>query len=518
MPEQTINPILSSGIVLQGKYRIEGHIASGGFGNTYVATHLTLDTRVAVKEFFMRGVNDRDEDGLTVNISNSAMRSLFDEQRRKFKKEARRIFQLDNPHIVKVLDLFEENSTSYYVMDFVNGESLSTIQKQQGHPFSEKEVDNILNQMLRALDTIHSRYIWHMDIKPGNILMDRYGKCVLIDFGSSKQTASSEGMTTSIALSYTPGYAPPEQINGSKERWGPWTDFYALGGTVYNLLTGERPPNSDVIQDLEEDAFAFPDHVSEKCRKLIIEMMNPSTKKRPQSVDEIRSLLDEDLSDDVEPVIMDEQKISLYSPMDEEKTLPAESIQQQVNLTLENDESSPDTEPVSSPDPILDSEPEYTTESETNQNIVPVVKPKKHKAFKVFLTAIVVAAIVIGAYWGGSHLFDFSEKKTKDNKKTAVADSMAKVSADSIAQVKMDSIAKVKKDSIAKAKADSIAKAKKAAKKVTPAPQPKPTKVQPKETQPVSTPKPKTDQIPASRPKPTPSPQPKQQYSFDDVL
>jgi len=282
---------LPIGTVLQGKYRIERHIASGGFGNTYVATHLNLDAKVAVKEFFMKGVNHREDDSTTVSVSNPASRPVFDEQKRKFQKEARRLSVLNNPHIVKVSDLFEENNTSYYVMDFIEGESLSAIQKHQGYPFYEKQSLNILSQMLDALESIHVHSIWHMDIKPGNILMDSAGHCTLIDFGSSKQTASSEGTTTSTALSYTPGYAPQEQINGFKDSWGPWTDFYALGATMYNLLTGSRPPQSNEILDSPEDAFTFPETVSDKSRQLVIWMMALSTKKRPQSVDEIRNFL-----------------------------------------------------------------------------------------------------------------------------------------------------------------------------------------------------------------------------------
>ncbi len=284
--------MLPIGTVLEGRYRIEGHIASGGFGKTYVATDLRLGGRVAVKEFFMHGINQRDGDATTVSVSNPASRQMFDEQRRKFQKEARRLSKINNPYIVKVSDLFDANNTSYYVMDYIDGNSLSGIQKNQGHPFSEQQVLDILPQMLDALECIHSQSIWHMDIKPGNILMDSHGHCTLVDFGSSKQTSISEGMTTSTALSYTPGYAPPEQMNGSKDNWGPWTDFYALGATLYNLLTGNRPPSSDVITDLEGDAFSFPATTSEETRQLIVWMITLSTKKRPQNASEIRGRME----------------------------------------------------------------------------------------------------------------------------------------------------------------------------------------------------------------------------------
>ena len=118
--------MLPVGATLQnGKYRIERFISSGGFGNTYLAYHAAFEEMVAIKEFFMKGDTHRDTQGSKVVVSNVTKTGMFDDQRRKFKKEAQRIRDLNNPHIVRVLDLFDENDTSYYVMDFIDGESLS---------------------------------------------------------------------------------------------------------------------------------------------------------------------------------------------------------------------------------------------------------------------------------------------------------------------------------------------------------------------------------------------------------
>ena len=326
---------LPIGTVLQGKYRIDGHIASGGFGNTYVATHLDLDDKMAVKEFFMKGVNHREGDGISVSVSNPDSRFMYEAQKSKFKKEAQRIRKLKDPHIVKVSDFFEENNTCYYVMDFIDGESLGARQKSQGHPFSEDEVLDILNQMLSALQTIHAQNIWHMDIKPGNILMDSTGHCTLIDFGASKQTAASDGMTTSSALSYTPGYAPFEQLNGSKDDWGPWTDFYALGATMYNLLTGNNPP-----LDSDENSFVFPDTVSKNTKGLVLWMMKLIWKDRPQSVEEIRAYLAKD----------DEEVNTPLEPQDDNKTKPLNSDKTRpLNGTPEDDSTKSGAETVYGP-------------------------------------------------------------------------------------------------------------------------------------------------------------------------
>ena len=140
--------MLRIGTILRGTYKIEKHLSSGGFGNTYIATHIEFEECFAIKEFFMKGVTQRDRNQMTVSVSNSENQSSFQEQKEKFKKEARRIRKLDNPHIIKVHDLFEENGTAYYVMDFVDGENLAERLKRTGRPLTEEEVNKLLPQIL----------------------------------------------------------------------------------------------------------------------------------------------------------------------------------------------------------------------------------------------------------------------------------------------------------------------------------------------------------------------------------
>lgn len=279
---------LQANTTLQGgKYKIERVLGQGGFGNTYVGYNTEFEETVAIKEFFMKGVTERDETTCAVSVSNADNVGQFEEQREKFKKEARRLRKLKNEHIVKVHDLFEENGTAYYVMDYIDGESLAERMKRTAQPFSEAEVREILVQILEALKEVHQNEIWHLDLKPGNIMIDKGGNAYLIDFGASKQIRANGSMTTSTALCYTPGYAPNEQIGQMYDRFGPWTDIYALGATIYNLLTNKKPPMAIDIEEDEEDAFEFPANISEDMRKLVVWMMQPKRKARPQCVGDI---------------------------------------------------------------------------------------------------------------------------------------------------------------------------------------------------------------------------------------
>lgn len=294
MNEQDYNnsiSLLNNGMTLQmGKYRIEKALASGGFGNTYEITNTTFDDRFALKEFFMKEIALRDYDGTTVSVPITENKNLFDVHKEKFKREAKFLRRLRNKHIVQVHDMFEENDTAYYVMDFIDGESLAAYLKRKQSPLFEYEVRDILNQILDALSEIHAQNIWHLDIKPGNIMRTADGNVVLIDFGASKQIdVNSAGTLSNTSFSFTQGYAPAEQVGQNKKLIGAWTDFYSLGATLYNLLTNEKPPTFMELSD--NDTIQFNAPVSAQMQQLIRWMMSPAIRKRPQNVEEIRQFL-----------------------------------------------------------------------------------------------------------------------------------------------------------------------------------------------------------------------------------
>ena len=362
--------MLIIGSILHGNYRIDRYLSSGGFGNTYVVTNVEFDECYAVKEFFMKGITQREEDHTTVSVSNTENTPVFNEQKNKFKKEARRLRQLRSSHIVSVHDLFEENGTVYYVMDYVDGENLGERLKRTGQPLTEAEVQALLPQILDALHVTHQANIWHLDLKPGNIMVDKTGCVKLIDFGASKQLSGTNGSTTvPTAMCYTQGYAPLEQMEQNYDKLGPWTDLYALGATIYNLLTNRIPPRpTDIDDDLTEyhqEALPMPANISERMRDLILWLMQPSRMRRPHSIDEVIKYLNAHEVEDKKPAesVEDSEKTVVADPSktvavnDASKTVAVNNSEETVVVNHPQDEATrvvtPSAQPVADDAPVI---------------------------------------------------------------------------------------------------------------------------------------------------------------------
>ena len=223
-----------------GKYRIEKSLGQGGFGITYLATQVNLNRQVAIKEFYPKDFCDTSQVRLTPKPGDEELVARF---KRKFISEARNVAKLDHPNIVKIYDVFEENSTAYFVMEYVEGESLDAMAKRGS--MSEADALHYIIPIARALEYVHSENMTHLDVKPANIMVRRKNNTpVLIDFGLAKQydrTTGGETSTSFVGLS--PGYAPIEQYNqGGVNTFSPQIDVYALGATLYRLVTGTTPP------------------------------------------------------------------------------------------------------------------------------------------------------------------------------------------------------------------------------------------------------------------------------------
>ena len=227
-----------------GNYRILKVLGQGGFGITYLAIQVRLDRKVAIKEFFMKDFCERNETTRQVTLGTAGSREMVNSCRKKFLKEAKHIAKLDHPNIIRIIDVFDENSTSYYVMEYIEGGSLSNKLGTTG--LSMSDATRYILQVAEALKYIHKQNIAHLDIKPSNIMLNGNDEIVLIDFGVSKQYDFSTGGQTSVSpVGCSSGYAPLEQYdpNGVKD-FSPQTDIYSLGATYFKLLTGITPPNA----------------------------------------------------------------------------------------------------------------------------------------------------------------------------------------------------------------------------------------------------------------------------------
>lgn len=291
------NKTLQPGNTLQGgKYRIEKVLGQGSFGITYLASYATtiegalgkmaVDIKVAIKEFFMSEVNQRNEQTHGVEGSSS---TIFTNYRIKFRKEAQNLASLHHPHIVQVTDVFDENNTTYYVMKHIDGNTLDQYILSKGR-LKEHEALTSINTVGEALAYMHSHNIIHLDLKPKNIMRDKAGNLLLIDFGLSKQydEKGEPESSTSIGLG-TPGYAPIEQANFKQDGTIPVTlDIYALGATLFKMLTGQTPPEaSTILNDGFPTLLLQQAGVSAATIAVVEKAMSPMRKQRFQSMNEM---------------------------------------------------------------------------------------------------------------------------------------------------------------------------------------------------------------------------------------
>ena len=293
---------LKQGTQLQGgRYVIGKVLGQGGFGITYLAEQIALDRKVAVKEFFMKEHCNRDSRTSHVSVPSVGSKELVDNLRKKFLKEARAIASFSNPHIISIYDVFEENGTAYYVMEYLEGGSLAN--KVKCCALSDSDSLRYIRQIADALAEIHANNLLHLDVKPDNIMLNKKGEAVLIDFGASKRY-DINGMQTSCGpLLKSHGYAPLEQyMSGCISTFSPSTDIYSLGATLYNLVTGQVPPHASVIDDNGLPVFA--EGYSAYIYGIIEKAMKPRRKDRPQNVKEFLMLLD-GLADKNQSVVND---------------------------------------------------------------------------------------------------------------------------------------------------------------------------------------------------------------------
>ena len=308
-----MNALKTNAVLQNGKYRIEGVLGQGGFGITYLASQVALNRKVTIKEFFMKELCNRAEQTSQVSVPSMGSVDTVARFRAKFVKEAQTIAALNNPHIIHIHDIFEENGTAYYVMDYLSGGSLSDLVQHNG-VLDEATALGYIRQVADALSYIHARNINHLDIKPSNVLIDGNGNAVVIDFGLSKRYDETGSQTSTTPVGISHGFAPLEQYQpGGVSTFSPTTDIYSLGATLYKLLSGQTPPNATALLDADLDLSRLSASLSTKAA--IAAAMHPKRKGRPQTVEAFIAMLDEKVAPDV--------AVPLQATVDEEATVIA---------------------------------------------------------------------------------------------------------------------------------------------------------------------------------------------------
>ena len=377
---------LTPGSLLErGKYRIIDTLGRGGFGITYLAEQVMAKRKVCIKEFFPKDYYKRDEDTSALSLFSESNAEVMGKFKAKFIKEAQTIASLDHSNIIHIHDVFEENGTAYYVMEYVEGGSLRDIVKEQG-PLSESDAKRYIRAVASALSYIHEQKINHLDVKPGNIMVrTKDDSAILIDFGLAKHYDIVGDQTSSTPVGISHGYAPIEQYtSGGVREFSPSTDIYGLGATLYYLVTGEVPPHATDVG--EEGLPKLPDHLSHGVCQAIIGSMQYWRKDRPQGIKEFLKLLDD--------------KQGVVAPVAENTIIDVEP--------KHDDEST-----------VINDEPKQTPQPTPQPKNEP--KPKKSKRglwLGIFLFVLVAVASFI-LFGGGS-----SEKESAPKSAVAMVDTL----------------------------------------------------------------------------------------------
>jgi len=288
---QEASIFLAPGTILFDKYIIGNVLGQGGFGITYLGWDTNLDIKIAIKEFFPRGLVSRLTGQNKVITFSEAEKETYKFGLDRFLKEAKTIAQFEHhPNIVSVRDFFKANNTAYIIMSYYQGISFEKYIKQNGGKISFDKTLDIIMPVMDALKEVHKIGVIHRDISPDNILIDSEGRVILIDFGSARQALRDKSKSLSVILKA--GYAPEEQYRSRGEQ-GAWTDIYAVASTIYRAVTGEVPPES--IDRLNKDTLVAPSElgveINKKQEATLIKALAVKYSKRFSKVEEFQEAL-----------------------------------------------------------------------------------------------------------------------------------------------------------------------------------------------------------------------------------
>lgn len=251
---------LKPGTLLNNKYLVGRALGEGGFGITYVGRDLTLDMKVAIKEYYPNSMATRSGTAdSSISLVNWTFSDEFKKGREQFINEAQTIAKMDKESaVVTVRDFFEQNNSAYIVMEFVEGEDLRTIIKKQQKPMDPETLLTLLEPVFGALDELHGIGLIHRDISPDNIMIEN-DRARLIDFGCARETLTGKQPVDAV-LKHS--FSPIEQYEN--RNMGPWTDVYAMAATIYYCITGRLAPKA--TDRVLRDELAMPSAFGVKLR------------------------------------------------------------------------------------------------------------------------------------------------------------------------------------------------------------------------------------------------------------
>lgn len=271
--------------ILNARYLVGRVLGEGGFGITYLGYDLKLNTKVAIKEYFLSGGVSRTK-AETVTPVSAHTASYFNAGREKFLSEAKMLARfMHEANIVSVRDYFLENNTAYIVMEYLQGQNFNDYFKSKG-PLSFDEAFSLLEPVMRSLDKMHKEGLIHRDISPANIMLLKDGGVKLLDFGTAREQSISGEHSLSVMLK--PGFAPEEQYRSHGQQ-GPWTDVYALCATIYRLICGRTPDASTdrIFSDQLKPPSAYGAKISPEQESVLMKGLAVNAPDRYQSMEQL---------------------------------------------------------------------------------------------------------------------------------------------------------------------------------------------------------------------------------------
>jgi serine/threonine protein kinase len=276
-----------------GEFELLKVLGVGGFGIVYLAMDHALEREIAIKEYMPATLAGRTE-AMQVSIRSQSDAESFALGLKSFVNEAKLLARFDHPSLLKVHRFWEANGTAYMAMPVLRGRTIQDVRADMGGPPDEAWLRGVLMPLLGAIEKLHSEGVYHRDIAPDNIQIEPDGRPVLLDFGAARRVLSDK--TQSLTAILKPAYAPIEQYGeAGSVKQGPWTDIYALGATLHYVLL-RRPPAPATARALDDDHPALTvDRLpgcSERFLAIIDWMLRPRPGDRPQSVAELREVLE----------------------------------------------------------------------------------------------------------------------------------------------------------------------------------------------------------------------------------